>query len=178
MRGRAGVTGVPSPGHASKGAVQEPKRARAATLAAVPVGERPTGVNCPVGTVVISGSGEGDRTAVSPEVKVSVREASNSAGRSKGELVSPEIGYRLGGPSRWELSAKASACREGTGCTQRQSPRGRRGRHAGKERCSESAEPLVGRLGVVVWRTARTSRISHEGEIEVCRRVGRMGSIK
>ena len=24
MRGRAGVTGVPSPGHASKGAVQEP----------------------------------------------------------------------------------------------------------------------------------------------------------
>jgi hypothetical protein len=82
-----------------------PCRARAATLAAVPVGERPTGVNCPVGTVVISGGGEGDRTARSPEVKVSIREASNSAGRSKGELISPEIGYR------WEGRAVVSSRR-------------------------------------------------------------------
>ena len=47
--------------------------------------------NRPVATVVISGNGEGDRTVESPEVKVSVREASNSAGRNNGEPVSPDI---------------------------------------------------------------------------------------
>ena len=47
--------------------------------------------NRPVATVVISGNGEGDRTVESPEVKVSVREASNPAGRNNGESVSPEI---------------------------------------------------------------------------------------
>jgi len=61
---------------------------------------------------------------------------------------------------------------------QRQPPRGRRGRHAEKERCSESAEPLVGRLGDAIGRTARAFRISLKGEIEMCRRVGRMGPIK
>jgi hypothetical protein len=49
----------------------------------------------PVATVVIPGGGEGDRTVESPEVKVSAREASNSAGRSKGEPISPEI-FRRG----------------------------------------------------------------------------------
>jgi hypothetical protein len=47
--------------------------------------------NRPVATVVISGDGEGDRPVESPEVKASAREASNSAGRSNGESVSPEI---------------------------------------------------------------------------------------
>jgi hypothetical protein len=64
---------------------------RAATLAAVPAGANPAGGNCPVATVVISGDGEGDRTVESPEVKVSERETSNSAGCSKGEPVSPEM---------------------------------------------------------------------------------------
>ena len=41
-------------------------------LAAVPAGGSPAGANCPVGTVVISGDGEGDRPVGSPEVKVSV----------------------------------------------------------------------------------------------------------
>ena len=63
----------------------------AAKLAFGPVGESPAGGNCPVATVVISGNGEGDRAVESPEVKVSDREASNSAGRSNGEPVSPEI---------------------------------------------------------------------------------------
>src|SRR5215470_9962517 len=85
----------------------------AATLAADPAGESPAGGNCPVATVVISGDGEGDRTVESPEVKVSVREASNPAGRSEGEPISPEIAQR------WECRAvsepvKASVCREGT----------------------------------------------------------------
>ena len=87
---------------------QEPKRARAATLAAVPADESSAGANCSVGTVVISGGGEGDQTAASPEVKVSEREASNSAGRSNGEPVSPEIGYR------WEGRAVGSSRRRPT----------------------------------------------------------------
>jgi hypothetical protein len=63
----------------------------AATLAADLAGESPAGGNCPVATVVISGNGEGDRTVESPEVKVSAREVSNSAGCSNGDPVSPEI---------------------------------------------------------------------------------------
>ena len=47
--------------------------------------------NRPVATVVISANGEGDRTVESAEVKVSVREASNSVGRNNGEPVSPDI---------------------------------------------------------------------------------------
>ena len=61
-------------------------------LAVDPAGESPAGGNCPVATVVISGNGEGDQTIESPEVKVSSWEASNSAGRSNCEPVSPEIG--------------------------------------------------------------------------------------
>ena len=71
----------------------------AATLAAVPAGERPAGGDCPVATVVIPGGGKGDRPVGSPEVKVSggwglapvrsAREASNSTGRSKGEPEKP-----------------------------------------------------------------------------------------
>jgi len=63
----------------------------AATLAVDPACESPAGGNYPVATVVIPGNGEGDRTVESPEVKVSVREASNSAGRNNGEPISPEI---------------------------------------------------------------------------------------
>jgi len=63
----------------------------AATLTADPAGGSPAGGNYPVATVVISDNGEGDRSVESSEVKVSGREASNSAGRSNGEPVSPEI---------------------------------------------------------------------------------------
>jgi hypothetical protein len=65
----------------------------AAMLAAIPVGESPTGGTCSVATVVISGGGKGDRPVESPEVKVpvgwekypvrSARGASKSAGRSE-----------------------------------------------------------------------------------------------
>jgi hypothetical protein len=78
------------------------RRARAATLATIPAGENPVGGDCLVATVVISGSGKGDRTTESLDVKVSVREASNSAGCSKGEPVSPEI------VRRWECRAVGS----------------------------------------------------------------------
>jgi hypothetical protein len=43
---------------------------------------------------------------------------------------------------------------------------------------NESTEPLVGRLGDEVRRTARASRISRVGGIEMRLRVGRMGPIK
>ena len=85
------------------------RRARAVTLAVVPAGENPVGGDYPVATVVIPGSGKGDRTAESPEVKVSKGEASNSAGRSNGEPISPEIVPSLGVPNRSEPSVKASA---------------------------------------------------------------------
>ena len=93
-RGNVGIIGSPVRG--------------AAKLAFGPVGESPAGGNCPVATVVISGNGEGDRAVESPEVKVSVREASNSAGRSNGEPVSPEIEYR------WEGRAVGSSRRRPT----------------------------------------------------------------
>ena len=63
---------------------------RAATLAAIPAGVSPVGGDCPVDTAVISGGGQGDRTVESLEVKASEREASNSAGCSVSESVSPE----------------------------------------------------------------------------------------
>src|SRR5215470_6522093 len=90
----------------------------AATLTADPAGGSPAGGNYPVATVVISDNGEGDRSVESLEVKVSGREASNSAGRSNIEPASAGIS------KRWEcraepLSAKASESREGTGCMQR-----------------------------------------------------------
>jgi nitroreductase len=89
----------------------------AATRAAVPAGESPVGGNCPVATVVISGDGEGDRSVESPDVKASGREASNLAGRSKGEPVSPE------NAQRWECRAdfgvgEGKRSREGTGRAQ------------------------------------------------------------
>jgi hypothetical protein len=74
------------------GRIEQIKRGTsAATLAADPAGGSPAGGNRPVATVVIPGDGEGDRSVESPEVKASCREASNSAGRSNGESVSPEI---------------------------------------------------------------------------------------
>jgi hypothetical protein len=63
---------------------------RAAKLVDAPAGESPAGGDYPVATVVIPGGGEGDRLVESPEVKASEREASHSAGCSKGEPVSLE----------------------------------------------------------------------------------------
>ncbi len=51
-----------------------------------------TGGDYPVNTLVISGGEKGDRLVESPEVKVSGREASNSAGCSESELVAPKYG--------------------------------------------------------------------------------------
>jgi len=131
--------------------------------------------NCSVATVVISGGGAGDRTVESPEVKVSEREASDSAGRSKGEPISPEMVLVENAEPSGALG-EGKCCREGTECKQRQVLRGLRGRHAGKERCSESAEPLAGRLGA-----PHSEGIAYKppcGEIVMCLRVGRMGPIK
>ena len=63
---------------------------RAAMLAIIPAGESPVGGISPVATVVIPGDGKGDQLVESPEVKVSVREASNSTGRSEGEWLAPK----------------------------------------------------------------------------------------
>ena len=59
-------------------------------LAIIPAGESPVGGISPVATVVIPGDGKGDQLVESPEVKVSVREASNSTGRSEGEWLAPK----------------------------------------------------------------------------------------
>ena len=76
-------------GHVRKG---RPGTWAAARLVTVPAGASPVGGGCPAAAVVISGGGEGDQPAGSPEVNVSVsdREASNLAGCSGSETGSPE----------------------------------------------------------------------------------------
>jgi hypothetical protein len=99
------------PWHVRKLLVREPGD-RAATLAAIPAGESPAGGDCPVDTVVISGGGEGDRTAESPEVKASDREASNSAGCSESEPASPErVDFGSAEPARSLGEGKRSSRR-------------------------------------------------------------------
>jgi hypothetical protein len=58
--------------------------------------------------VVISGTVEGDRSSESPDVKASKREASNSAGCSNGEPISPENQFVVGA-ERFPVYAKARA---------------------------------------------------------------------
>jgi hypothetical protein len=71
----------------------------AATLAAVPAGERPAGGDRPVATVVIPGGGEGDRTAGSPGVKVSVGwDGIERPGRIR------QGGKQLDRPQQWRTS--------------------------------------------------------------------------
>jgi hypothetical protein len=43
---------------------------------------------------------------------------------------------------------------------------------------NESTDPLVGRLGAAVGRTAKASRISRFGEVGMRLQVGRMGPVK
>ena len=86
----------------------------AAMLAAGPAGESPAGGDCPVDTVVILGSREGDRPTGSPRVKVLLGRASNSTGRSGSEPGSPEMLHV--GECRTVLNpVKASAVGSGTG---------------------------------------------------------------
>jgi hypothetical protein len=84
----------------------------------------------PVATVVISSGAKGDRRVGSLDVKVSLGEASKSAGRSNGEPVSPEI-------PAWSkaerLSSARRPCRRRELGQQRRNHRGRRGRHVDKE---------------------------------------------
>lgn len=123
---------------------------RAAMLAAIPAGGNPAGGTCPVATVVISGSGKGDRSVESPEVKVSVssakaglgppREASNSTGRSRCELIAPKCGSHVERISGVLENAEplqngrrpVSPMKELGRCSRR-NLRGHRGRHAEKE---------------------------------------------
>jgi hypothetical protein len=141
------------PWHARKLLAREPGD-RAATLAAIPAGESPASGDCPVDTVVISGGGEGDRTVESPEVKASVREASNSAGCSESESASPErVDVGSAEPLRSLGEGKRSSRRNwvyaATG-----SP-GTLRATCWEGMASESAEPLAGRLGAPAQRRHR-----------------------
>ena len=171
------------------------ERARAAMLADVLAGESPAGGACPVGTVVISGGGKGDRPRRKPGSKSprglgaeclvrSARRASKSTGRSESEpSEAPKcIPHRKrmvgmsGVPSlSYAWRRPVSSVKElGTGS--RRAPRGRRGRHVEKEQYSESTEPLAGRLGA-----PHSEGVAYKpqcGEIAMCLRVGRMGPIK
>ena len=121
-------------------------------LADVPVGESPAGGTCSVATAVIPDNGKGNQPAGSSGVKVSVgwveypvrsaREASNSTGRSESELseaakFSSHLKRMMGvlGSAEpfysWRRPA-SSAKVLSTG--NRWTPRGRRRRHAEKER--------------------------------------------
>jgi hypothetical protein len=155
-RARASACPTPRglrPWHARTLFAREPGD-RAATLAAIPAGESPASGDCPVDTVVISGDGEGDRTVESPEVKASVREASNSAGCSESESASPEkVDVGSAEPLRSLGEGKCSSRRNwvyaatGSPGTVRAT--------CWEGMASESAEPLAGRLGAPAQRRHR-----------------------
>ena len=130
--------------------------------------------NRSVATVVISSCAKGDRRAGSLDVKVSFREASKSTGRSNGEPVSPE------NPSRREMP---SACHLREGCVavkklsqQRRALRGRRGRHVDKESTAKARNHS--RVAKAFPHSEGSAYKPPCGEIAMCPRVGRMGSIK
>ncbi|MHB1955724.1 MAG: hypothetical protein ACYCOU_18460 [Sulfobacillus sp.] len=85
-----------------------PQILRAATLAAIPAGERPVCGTCPVATVVISGSGKGDRFAGSPEVKVLVGSAKAATRDFQSQSNPPAF-------SRWSFSLFLVALQGGSG---------------------------------------------------------------
>ena len=141
---------------------------RAARLAAIPAGESPANRRSPVNVVVVSSDGKGDRPVGSLEVKASggwevsqsdpTRGASNLTGRSNCEPVKPRNlpparnglrecrECRAGGHSAkamsastfWNISMSDSPGSERTACQEGM--------------CSESSEPLAGRLGAPAQR--------------------------
>ena len=142
----------------------------AARLAAIPAGESPANRGSPVTVVVISRNGEGDRSVESREVKAPggwafqsdpYRGASNLTGCS--ECVNQEApktgparnGLREGrGCRAAQISAKAMSTSRNWTSSMPSSP--------GSERtacqegmCSESSEPLAGRLGAPAQRRHR-----------------------
>jgi hypothetical protein len=92
--------------------------------------------NRSVATVVISSCAKGDQRVGSLEVKVPFWGASKSAGRSKGEPVSPEIPLRREVPSACHLREGRVAAKKLT--QQRRALRGRRGRHVEKEHTAKA----------------------------------------
>lgn len=104
----------------------------------------------PVAPVVISSGAKGDRRAGSLDVKVSLGEASKSAGRSNGEPVSPEIPIVVGSralvicakavsPSRTgSAAAKSTGDAEGDMSTRR--TQRKRGTTRGSPRRSRTAK--------------------------------------
>ena len=77
--------------------------------------------------------------------------------------------------------AKASVIGEGTGWMQPMDFPGSQRATCRQRTANESTEPLVGRLGVGALAPMHSEGISYKplrGEIELCLRVGRMGSIK
>jgi hypothetical protein len=139
----------------------------AARLAAIPAGESPANRRSPVTVVVISSNGEGDRSVESLEVKVPegwtfqsdpYRGASNLAGRSGSEPVKP----RNLPPARNGLrecrecraggqTAKAMSASKFWNITMSDSPGSERAA-CQEGMCSESSEPLAGRLGAPAQR--------------------------
>jgi hypothetical protein len=92
--------------------------------------------NRSVATVVISSCAKGDRRVGSLEVKVPFWGASKSAGRSKGEPVSPEIPLRREVPSACHLREGRVVAKKLI--QQRRALRGRRGRHVEKEHTAKA----------------------------------------
>jgi hypothetical protein len=123
-------------------------------LAAILAGESPVGGDCPVGTVVISGGGEGDRTVESPEVKASKREASNSAGCSESEPVCLEMVDIGRGRAVGTSRRRSALIAKELGIYSDSLPGDIEGDMLGKNG-SESSEPLAGCLGAPAQRRHR-----------------------
>ncbi len=166
---------------------------RAAKLAAVPAGGRPAGETCPVVAVVIPGGGKGDRPVGSPGVKVSVgravkpgqirqRRRATRQAVARANRLSPE----MDNPTRSGLWVVGSAEPVIGG---RRLCRRRRNRAQAADGLPGVVEDGMSRrngqrkLGTTRGsprrsRTAKAARISREGEVGLCLRVGRMGPIK
>ncbi len=158
-------------------------------------GESPVSGTCPVATVVISGGGAGDQSVGSPDVKVLVgwgdlvssdRRASKSAGCSESEPLfslenqAPHENRRVGileVPRPSPLVEGQRHWRRNWVCTASELPVVPEDDMPIKN-ANESTDPLVGRLGAAVGRTAKASRISRFGEVGMCLQVGRMGPVK
>jgi hypothetical protein len=124
----------------------------AAMLVDVLVGENPTGGNCPVATVVISGNGTSDQSVESPDVKVSVGWRGASGQLRQGRRANQQVvtkgncseapksdsqreseGWGVGSAETFTTCRRSGPSAKELGAGRRRTSRGRRRRHADKE---------------------------------------------
>jgi hypothetical protein len=142
-------------------------------------GESPAGGTCPVATVVIFGGGASDQSVGSPKVKALVgwvktrsaptgeqanRQVAAKVNRSEASKMDPPT--RIGGWGSWKCRDRfpsgrrpASSVKE-LGISNRMNFPSVPEDDMSRKYANESTDPLVGRLGAEIGRTAKAARIS------------------